>query len=104
MSTLPLNVIAGAAGGAVVAASRETARYLRRRVRRLSRPKHRATRGPATPSAAAQSSNARAAYRAAQVRAYADHLARGDVRLRERLRRFEQPVNGSEHQGGDRPW
>ena len=105
MSALLLSVVAGAAGGGVVAASREAARYLRRYARRLGRRRHfRVTRRPHASSAAARPSDAHAAYRAAQLRAYADHLARGDTRLREQLHRFEKPRDDVQYRPGDQPW
>lgn len=105
MSTLLGGILGGAAGGAVVAASREAARYLRRRVRRLGGwHHHRAAHRCDTPSASAGSSDAHASYRAAQVRTYADHLARGDARLREQLRRFEKSDGGQQYQEGDQSW
>ena len=47
---------------------------------------------------------AHATHRAAQVQAYADHLAHGDERLREQLRRFEKPIPPPEYRSGDVPW
>ncbi|RNI17026.1 hypothetical protein [Flexivirga caeni] len=115
MSTPLLNLLAGVAGGGIVAVSQHGTQRMCRLVRQVTR-----RRGPrvvvhlseASTTTTTGDEDAHAAYRAAQVRAFADHLAHGDDRLREQLRRFEMPstaaATGSDdpqhYPGGEQRW
>ncbi|WP_157063523.1 hypothetical protein [Luteipulveratus mongoliensis] len=92
MNSVLADALAGAAGGCVVIAFR----YLAGCLARFRRGQHGRDR-----LRASRYVEPHAVVRAGQLRAYADHLAHGDDRLREHLRRFEQPGTP---RGGDQPW
>lgn len=109
MSLFLTAVLAGAAGGTVVVvcqpASRWAARFRRLIWRRHSRVAASLGAAQARGDPPDQAYLDRhAAHRAAQARTYADHLAHGDARLREHLRRFENSTGADEYRQGDQPW
>lgn len=108
--------VAGGAGGGVVLVGRQVAGGIARVSRRIGGRRKNAEPQAVIISTTSDTTNAaddylatHAAYRAAQVRTYADRLAKGDARLREHLRRFEGGSrNGVRHErrhgsGGDQP-